>query len=244
MAENFVLVHGAWHGAWCWASVIGALEREGHRADAVDLPGRRGNPMSHAKITREVWVDSVVRFIEQSNLRNVVLAGHSYGGLTITGVALRIPQRLKRLIYVTAVVPPEDRSLLDDWAAFMSPETAAAMQQIEGGISSLMELEHFRRAFIQDASRDLQDFVYSALAPEAMGPAGEVTPMKEFHVLGLPTSYVACEDDLVFSDPRVWHPGFSGRLRNPTIRSIKSGHEVMFTRPLECARALVDLARG
>ena len=243
MAENFVLVHGAWHGAWCWAGVIGALEREGHRAYRVDLPGRPGNPMSHAKITRELWADSVVRFIEERGLRNVVLAGHSYGGLTITGVALRIPQRIKRLIYVTAVVPPEGRSLLDDWAAFMSPEAAAAMQQIDGGISAMMEQEHFRRAFIQDGSRDLQDFVYAALVPEAMGPASEVAPMKEFLALDLPTSYVACEDDLVFGDPKVWHPGFSGRLRKPTIRSIKSGHELMFTRPVECAHALIELAR-
>lgn len=242
MAEDFVLIHGAWHGAWCWASVSGELARHGHNSYAVDLPGRPGNPMSHASVTREAWVDSVVRFIEERDLRNIVLAGHSYGGLTISGVALRIPRRIKRVIYVTAVVPPEDRNLLDDWAEMMSPEAAAAMLQIDGGVSSMMEQEHFRRAFIQDGSRDLQDFVYSALVPEAMRPAGEVAPMREFYRLGLPTSFLACEDDVVFGDPKVWHPGFSGRLHNPTIRTIKSGHELMFTKPVECARALIELA--
>ncbi|HJU28221.1 MAG TPA: alpha/beta fold hydrolase, partial [Candidatus Binataceae bacterium] len=106
MAETFVLVHGAWHGAWCWAAVMRQLELSGHRAVALDLPGRGSNPMDHAKITREVWVDAVVGLIEERGLHDVVLAGHSLGGLTITGVGLKIPKRIKRLIYVTAIVPP------------------------------------------------------------------------------------------------------------------------------------------
>jgi len=241
--DNFVLVHGAWHGAWCWAAVMAELERHGHRAFAMDLPGRGISPLPHTKVTREAWVDSVVRLIEDRDLKNLVLAGHSMGGLTISGVALKIPKRIKRVIYVTALVPPEDGSVGDDIAAHMTPEIAAALEQIDGGISSMMPPDYFRSNFIQDASRDLQDFVLAALVPEAMLPAGEPVPMKEFHKLGLPVSYVACEDDLVFGDPKKWHPGQSSRLRNPTIRSIKASHELMFTRPLECARALVDLAR-
>lgn len=68
MAENFVLIHGAWHGGWCWAAVMRQLESEGHRAYALDLPGRGTSPLHHSKVTTEVWVDSVVRLIEQRNL--------------------------------------------------------------------------------------------------------------------------------------------------------------------------------
>jgi pimeloyl-ACP methyl ester carboxylesterase len=91
MAENFVLVHGAWHGAWCWAGVIAQLERAGDRAYAVDLPAHGANRLDPAKATRGLYVDSVMRFIEERNLHNVVLAGHSLGGMTIAGVAQRIP---------------------------------------------------------------------------------------------------------------------------------------------------------
>ncbi len=73
---------------------------------------------------------------------------------------------------------------------------------------------------------------------------GVIAPMKQFHQLDLPTSYVICEDDLVAGDPKKWHPGQSQRLRNPTTRSLKAGHELMFTQPVECAGALMDLARG
>ncbi|HKV55480.1 MAG TPA: alpha/beta fold hydrolase [Candidatus Binataceae bacterium] len=243
MAENFVLIHGAWHGGWCWAGVSRQLEINGDRAYAMDLPGRGDKPLEHTKVTREVWVDSVVRFIEERGLRNVVLAGHSLGGLTITGVALKIPERIKRIVYVTAVVPPEEGTLADDFAANMPPTMQAAMEQLNGGISSVVGAEYFRTNFMQDASRDLQDYVLSGLAPEAMIPVSERVPMREFYALKLATSFVICEDDLVMGDPAKWHPGQSGRLRNPTTRSIKAGHELMFTRPVECARALAELAR-
>jgi pimeloyl-ACP methyl ester carboxylesterase len=243
MSDTFLLVHGAWHGAWCWTSVMGELERMGHRAYAIDLPGRWSSPLPHAQVTRQAWVDAVARFIEERDLRDVILAGHSLGGLTITGVGLKLPRRIKRLIYVTALVPPDEGSLADDMARHMSPVMQDALKPIDGGISALLEPGHFREAFIQDASRDLQDFVYAAMVPEAMAPMAEPVPRREFHALRLPLSYVICENDIVWGDPKVWHPGMSGRLRNPTSRSIKCGHELMFTQPVATARALAELAR-
>jgi pimeloyl-ACP methyl ester carboxylesterase len=241
MANTFVLVHGAWHGAWCWAAVIRQLEAGGNRALAVDLPGRGTNPCDHAKVTRAMWVYSVARFIEERDLKDVVLAGHSLGGLTISGVAQTIPQRLKRVVYVSALVPRDGLSIVADVAAAVRPEHAGELLSQYGDASTVVQAENFRRYFIQDGSRDLQDFVLAAVVPEAAGPSQEPIPMKDFERLGVPTGYVVCEDDIVFGDPALWHPHMSSRLRNPVIRSIKSGHEVMFTRPVECARALAEI---
>src|SRR5258708_23471847 len=80
MAEAFVLVHGAWHGAWCWAAVINQLERLGDRAYAVDLPGHGMNRADRAKVTLDSYVNSVAEFIESRDLKNVVLAGHYLRG--------------------------------------------------------------------------------------------------------------------------------------------------------------------
>jgi pimeloyl-ACP methyl ester carboxylesterase len=220
------------------------LGRHDHRVYAVDLPGRGNNPMPHAKINRYVWVDAVVRFIEERDLRDVVLVGHSMGGLTITGVGLKIPRRLKRIIYATALVPPEEGTLADEAATLIPPTMANAMEPLDGGVSSLLSSEYFRQHLMQDGSRALQDFVSMALVPEAMAPMGDPVPMKEFQALGLPTSYVICEDDQTMGDPKLWHPGFSGRLRHPTTRSLRCGHELMFTQPVATARALIELARG
>ena len=105
MGDIFVLVHGAWHGAWCWAAVIRQLEKLGDRALAVDLPGHGASNVGRADASLAGYVESVVKFIEERGLRDVVLAGHSLGGVTISGVVQKIPRRLKRVIYISAIVP-------------------------------------------------------------------------------------------------------------------------------------------
>jgi pimeloyl-ACP methyl ester carboxylesterase len=243
MSETLVLVHGAWHGAWCWAGVIGQLEAAGDRAYAVDLPAHGANRLDPVLATRALYVDAVVRFIEERNLRNVVLAGHSLGGMTIAGVAQRIPERLKRVVFVTAFVVPHDSSVAGDVAPLTSPEAASHMHGLaEGAPLVTLSEERFRSAFIQDGSRGLQDFVISALVPEPSAPIIEKASLRDFYASSTPVSYVVCEQDLVLDDPRHWE-GFGRRLRNPTFHRINSGHEVMFTQPYACAKTLAEISR-
>ncbi len=103
---HFLLVHGAWHGAWCWQHVTQALIRDGHRAHAVTLTGlgERAHLMSPA-ITLETHISDVVNAMESEELHDVVLVVHSYAGMLGTAVADRLPHRLKHLVYVDAVVP-------------------------------------------------------------------------------------------------------------------------------------------
>ena len=108
---NFVLVHGAWHGGWCWRHVVEALTRAGHRAHAVTLTGlgERAHLMSPA-ITLETHITDVVNAIEMEEMDEVVLAVHSYAGMIGTAVADRRPKRLRHLVYVDAVVPKPGES--------------------------------------------------------------------------------------------------------------------------------------
>ena len=108
---HFVLVHGAWHGAWCWRHVTEALIRAGHRAHAVTLTGlgERAHLLSPA-ITLETHITDVIGVIEAEELDDVVLAVHSYAGMLGTAVADRMPQRLAHLVYVDAVVPKPGES--------------------------------------------------------------------------------------------------------------------------------------
>jgi pimeloyl-ACP methyl ester carboxylesterase len=243
MAENFVLVHGAWHGAWCWASVIAQLERAGDRAYAVDLPSHGADRLDPSKATRGSYVDSVVRYIEERNLRDVVLAGHSLGGMTIAGVAQLIPQRIKRVVFVTALVIPDKMSPAEDLTPIMSPEAASHIHGLaEGSPVMTLSEERFRTTFIQDGSRDLQDFVISALVPEPTSPFLEKANSADFFRSDTPVSYVMCERDIIFDDAALWQR-FVNRLQNPTVYRIDSGHEVMFTHPYACAKTLSEIAR-
>ena len=103
---NYVLVHGAWHGAWCWQRVIQRMCASGHRVHALTLTGlgERAHLMSPT-ITLETHVADLMGLIEAEELQQVVLAVHSYAGMLGTAVADRMGQRLKHLVYVDAVVP-------------------------------------------------------------------------------------------------------------------------------------------
>lgn len=103
---DFVLVHGAWHGGWCWRRVVDALHAQGHRAHALTLTGlgERAHLLS-PQITLETHIADVMRAIEAEEFGPVVLAVHSYAGMLGTAVADRMAARLKHLVYVDAVVP-------------------------------------------------------------------------------------------------------------------------------------------
>ncbi len=117
---NFVLVHGAWHGAWCWQRVTATLQQAGHRVHAVTLTGvgERAHLLSPS-ITVDTHICDVVNLIEAEELQDVVLALHSYGGLLGTAVADRVPQRIKHLVYVDAILPEPGES----WSSTQSPAT-------------------------------------------------------------------------------------------------------------------------
>jgi pimeloyl-ACP methyl ester carboxylesterase len=103
---HFVLVHGAWHGAWCWNKVVPLLREQGHLVTAVDLPGRWQAPARMADIRAADYAETVGQVLRSSPLP-VVLVGHSLGGATISLAAEQHPERIRRLVYLTAfLVPP------------------------------------------------------------------------------------------------------------------------------------------
>ena len=240
MAENFVLVHGAWHGGWCWAAVINQLEKLGDRAYAVDLPGHGINYADRSKVTRGDYVNSVADFIEQRDLKNVVLAGHSLGGLTIPGVAAKIPSRIKRVVWVTALVALDGQPIVDPAT---SPLAAAMDTLPERSVTIEMMGKEFLDGLSNDMAPAVKEFVLSALGPQPISPFIEPVAMAPYFATGIPSGYIVCDDDKTpIPGAPNWHPYFSSRLKNPALKFIKSGHEVMFTHPVECARALHELA--
>lgn len=111
---DFVLVHGAWHGAWCWQRVATRLEAAGHR---VHLPVLAGVGERAAELAPdndlETHIGDVLAVMDQGGLRDVVLVGHSYGGMLISAVADRMAGRVGALVYVDAHVPGDGQSVLD-----------------------------------------------------------------------------------------------------------------------------------
>jgi pimeloyl-ACP methyl ester carboxylesterase len=104
--STFVLVHGAWGGAWIWRRVIGPLRAAGHEVHAVTLTGdgERAH-LRRPEISLQTHIDDVLGLIEAEELTDIVLVGHSYGGMVITGAADALGARVRQLVYVDAMVP-------------------------------------------------------------------------------------------------------------------------------------------
>ena len=111
---TFVLVHGAWHGGWCWSRVRRALQAEGHEVFTPTLTGlgERSHLLSR-EVDLQTHVDDVANLLQWEDLTDVVLCGHSYGGCVISGAADQAAKRIGALVYLDAFVPKDGESVHD-----------------------------------------------------------------------------------------------------------------------------------
>ncbi len=111
---TFVLVHGAWHGGWCWSRVARLLRERGHDVFTPTMTGLgESSHLLSSRITLMTHIKDVVGVLRWEDLEDVVLVGHSYGGMIITGAADREAGRIRSLVYLDAFVPADGESALD-----------------------------------------------------------------------------------------------------------------------------------
>jgi pimeloyl-ACP methyl ester carboxylesterase len=125
-ARTFVLVPGAWHGAWCYRRLQDLLLAKGHKVYALTLTGLadRSHLASDA-VNMDTHVADVVNFVDWENLNGIVLVGHSYGGLVITGAAEKIAPKIASIVYLDAFIPDNGQSM-DDIVKRKLPKTGTA----------------------------------------------------------------------------------------------------------------------
>jgi pimeloyl-ACP methyl ester carboxylesterase len=123
---TYVLVHGAWHGSWCWKRVRKALQTAGHDVFTPTLTGvGERSHLNSAGVSLSTHIADVANLIRWEELSDVILCGHSYGGCVISGAADRIPDRIRALVYLDAFVPEDGDAL----TAMLPPGQAQGMRQ-------------------------------------------------------------------------------------------------------------------
>jgi len=113
-AATFVLVHGAWHGGWCWKKLMPLLRVGGHQVLAPTMTGlgERAHLLG-PEVDLDTHIRDIAAVFECDDLVRVVLVGHSYGGMVITGVAARVPERISTLVYLDAFLPDDGKAVKD-----------------------------------------------------------------------------------------------------------------------------------
>jgi pimeloyl-ACP methyl ester carboxylesterase len=228
---DFVLVHGAWHGAWCWRKVLPALWLAGHRAFAVSLSGvgeRRHIPPETVSLA--MHVEDVVAVIEAEELHGAVLVGHSYGGLVITGVAERLAARLGHLVYLDAVVPRPGEC----WSSGNDAATRTARRQ---AIATHGVLPPPDPASFGLHGADAE-WVRRRQTPHPGRPYDEVLDFDPGRVGSVPRTFVSCTAPaLATIDPSRARVAAETGWR---VIELATGHDPMISAP----GAVVDLLRG
>ena len=132
LAKTFVLVHGAWHGGWCWRRVADHLEGKGHKVFTPTMTGlgERSHLLSK-DIHLDTHVTDIVNVIKWEGLRDIVLVGHSYGGLIISGVADQAQDKIASIVFLDAFVPDNGTSLFDAASPQTRDAITAAVQKKE-----------------------------------------------------------------------------------------------------------------
>ena len=242
---NFVLVHGAWHGGWCWRRVLQLLSSQGHRAHAVTLTGvgERAHLMSSA-ITLETHIADVLQAIEAEEMEDVVLAVHSYAGMIGTAVADRQPQRLRHLVYVDAVVPRPGES----WGATHSSAVREA-RLAAAAASPDYSFPPPDPAIFGLSGADLE-WVRRRQTPHPGHTYQAPLDFDPRRVASVPRTFVSCVKPPLGTidairprvrDARFWDGAWlaGGGVR---VVDLETGHDPMITAPDDLARLLVTAA--
>jgi hypothetical protein len=230
---TFALVHGAWHGAWCWERLVPELERHGHRAIAVELPSDEPS----ATFTTYAYV--VVDALEDEG-DDVVVVGHSLAGHTIPLVAAWRP--VARLVYLCGLVALPGRSLGDQLGTeegMLHPGYDAGLGEIDSyGRRGWADEDAARATLFADCDDETVRGALARLRPQALAPYREPCPLEALP--DTPATYVLCtEDRLVEPD---WSRRVARERLGAEVLELPGSHSPFLSRPAELAALLDDLA--
>lgn len=231
-----VLLHGAWHGGWCWSRVATPLREDGHAVFCPTFTGvsDRAHLLSPS-VGLGTHVEDVVRLIDFEGLDDVVLVGHSYAGLVVSGVAQRRPERLRLRVHLDAFVPRDGEAGID-----LLPEEVAHhyREAVAGpGFGWLIPPRSLEVLGVT-ASRDL-DWLTPRLTPQPWLTYSEPARLGVDED-GVPGAYIECTDWM-----RVFRPQAErARTRGWPVHELPTGHESMVTAPDDLAKLLLSVAKA
>ncbi len=223
---TIVLVHGAWHGSWCWQRVTPLLERRGIAVRTVDLPSVGAEPGTTTDLSADA---AAVRAVVDDIGGPVVLCGHSYGGMVISHVAA---ERVVRLVYLCAFMPAEGESLV----SIGGGKNAPWIQALDGGLM-LPDPAQADEVFYADCDAATRQWAKSRLRPQSGATVIEPVPRPAWRKI--PSTYVVCANDMAMPadlQRNVFAPRASEMLE------LQASHSPFLSQPAAVADLLAERA--
>ena len=235
---TFVLIAGAWHGAWCWQKIVPLLEAQGHRVRTPDLPATGADQSDPARVTLENWAQFVADTIE-AEPEPAVLVGHSRGGVVISRAAELHPERIRRLVYVSGYLLPAGGTIAEAARGDADSLVPPNMIPAQGGITCNLRDSVIRDALLGLCSDADYEFALKHMRPEPLKPL--VTPLRvtEERYGRVLRTYIECSQD------RTITLGAQRRMQaalpcDPVL-TLAADHSPFFSQPAALAQLLGGL---
>jgi len=237
---SFLMIHGAWHGGWCFDRLRAPLEAAGHAMTAPDLPGMGGDTRALAAVSLESWARFVAEAAEALPAP-VILCGHSRGGIVVSQAAELAPERFTALVYIAAMLVPDGASLYD--MRDSQPRDAAfeaGLEPVASGLAVAVAPEVATAYFCDRCSPADQAMVAARLLPEPVRPLGTPLRLSEARSGQVPRHYIACRHDRTI--PFALQQAMQARLPCATSVTLESDHSPFLCAPEALTAALITIA--
>lgn len=230
---NFLFIHGAMHGSWCWAKVNDILEGDGHHCLDLDLPGAGLDRTPRRDITFDDYIERIDHFIEMNDLKEINIVGHSLAGMLLPKIALDESTGIKNIIFLTAYILNKGESLMG-----VMPEHRAKIVY-EGVKKSddntfMPDYETAVRSYFMDLDEESRKNYYSLLTPQPLAPCLYESDV-DLSTVAQPMHYIRCTKDVAVS--KELSESFINKIKCE-VQDIDAHHDVMLSHPHELTKLL------
>lgn len=190
----FVLIHGAWHGAWCWEKVVPLLKQAGHEVFAPDLPGHGQDKTPLQEITLNHYVNSVCALIDEIN-SPIILVGHSMAGIVISQVAEHRSYTIQKLVYLAAFLPRDGESMFTVAQGQPTTRFVKMMKKDSAKNAFYFPAKGFKSFAYHQCDKELFENIEPRFAVEPLLPCDTAVRLTEPNFGQIPRVYIECEED-------------------------------------------------
>lgn len=205
ISTNYILIHGAWHGSWCWNRIAPRIEKPGSKVLTPDLPGHYDNKYNFKNVTLITYVDYITKLVQGSD-KPVVLIGHS---MVISQVAENVPDKINNLIYISAFVPDRNGSLLDEEKQAKIPTVALEIKINEPEYSIILNNNPSRiKELFYNCCNDVDvKYALQYLQPQPLRPFADPVSLSDTRFGIVSKLYIECLQDqaIMIGDQRRMH---------------------------------------
>lgn len=234
MAKQFLLLHGAWHGGWCWDGLKKVLEAEGHTCLTPTMPGH-GPKDNRNGITYDSYINAIKNIVTKQDGKLVVV-GHSSAGHMMQCAAPLVADKIEHLVFINSFILPHGKSQFD----LVPPEVAQGMTaaaQASLDMSVPIDEGFVRGMLMQDASPAQQDELISHLVPQPLALFTTPINAEPFGAMDVKRTVIFCQDDQ--SLPPGAYLGMAQGLGEHALIQVPGSHETLFINPPVVAEAIL-----